>query len=91
MSPRKAEKRAPYFNTSVDVDVDIPPWELERAGWVYVGGNNEVPTAGQVQRAVVPAIEEFHDDEHDGPLRWCRHIICATARGAAWADPESEW
>jgi hypothetical protein len=93
MSAVQQGKRAPYFSTYVDTEVSISPRELEQAGWVYVGtpGGGAPLPATEVQRAVVPVIEEFHDDEHEGPMRWCRHAVCRAVNEESWRDVSEEW
>lgn len=74
MSALAWEKRPPTYSTTawVDVDVDIDPDELEAAGWVYVGEG-----AGSTNHeALIRLIRDMHDDEHDGPMRWCGHPVC---------------
>lgn len=93
MSAATQEKRAPYFNTNVDVDVDIAPWELEAAGWVYVGKGAETTKAGEIPLPpasyLAPFVAETHDEEHDGPMRWCQHRLC---RAIEDYEPEGdEW
>jgi hypothetical protein len=93
VSAQKEEKRAPYFTAYVDTEVEVSPRELERAGWVYVGTPSDgapLPVT-EVQRAVVPVIEEFHDDEHDGPMRWCRHAVCKAVNEESWRDASEDW
>lgn len=74
--------RPPTFYTEVSVDfveAEVRPEDLEAAGWVYVGKGEtgEVRTEDEWERL----IEANHDDEHDGPMRWCRHALCeAVAR-----------
>ena len=72
-------KRPPTFTTSefVEVEVDIDPDELEKAGWVYVGKGEDAPTTEHVLDTVM----RWHDDNHDGPWRWCQHELCDQLRG----------
>ena len=90
---QEKEKRAPYFTAYVDTEVEVSPYDLQRAGWVYVGkpGAEAPRSVAQVQRAVVPVVEVFHDDEHEGPMRWCRHPVCAAVTQESWRDAEEEW
>lgn len=90
---QKEEKRAPYFTAYVDTEVEVSPRELEAAGWVYVGtpGAEAPQSTAEVQRAVVPVIEEFHDDEHEGPMRWCQHAVCRAVNEESWRDASEDW
>lgn len=79
---RKSQpKRPPTFSTYVDVDVDIDPEDLEAAGWVYVGkGKDDTPQQPPSESRVLSVVKQWHDDYHDGPWRWCRHIVCDDLR-----------
>ena len=78
MSASRAARRsgAPIFATYAEVEVDIDPSELERAGWVYVGKKDEPTT-----ERVIDVVMRWHDDNHEGPWRWCRHDLCDALRG----------
>lgn len=76
-------KRAPTFYTEVEVDVD--PYELERAGWRYVGkdadgksveSDDEETTVEEVAEVVM----EWHRDAHDMPWQWCSEEPCDSMR-----------
>lgn len=71
---RKA--RAPRFSTYVDVEVDIEPEDLERAGWVYVGKGDVVATD-----TAVDVVREWHNEAHEGPWQWCAEQPCDALRG----------
>lgn len=81
MSAVRSEKRAPVFVTYTEVDVDVEPEDLERAGWVYVGKGNAAPLdAITTTERLLIAVESWHNDEHDGPFRWCAHGLCDQLR-----------
>lgn len=83
MSARRAVVRsgAPTFTTYTEVEVDIDPSDLERAGWVYVGKDDK-PAPEQV----IDTVMRWHDDNHEGPWVWCKHDLCDALRGrsAGW-------
>jgi len=77
MSAQPKEKRPPYFYTTAEVDVDISPSDLEEAGWVYVGTGGKDGQKPPIPEGRFEAlIREFHEDEHNGPMVWCRHDLC---------------
>lgn len=77
MSAMPQAKRPPYFTTYAECEVDVDPSELERAGWVYVGKDkDDAPTTESVLDTVI----RWHDDNHDGPWRWCSHDLCDSLR-----------
>lgn len=76
-----AAKRPPTFTTytEVEVEVDIDPEYLEREGWVYVGKDK-----GPSTQSVLQVVEQWHNDSHDGPFRWCSHELCDAVRGRSY-------
>jgi hypothetical protein len=79
MTAAPVRKRIPTFYTSVDVDVDIDPQELEDAGWRYVGKEDDA--AGPSTQTVLDVVRRWHDDTHAGPWQWCNEEPCDTLRG----------
>lgn len=73
---RRVGKRPPYFTTYTEIEVDIAPEELERAGWVFVGEDG-----GPTSERVIDVVHRWHDDNHEGPWTWCQHEPCDTLRG----------
>lgn len=78
MSAMAHAKRWPRFSTYTEVDVDIEPEDLQRAGWVYVGDDTEGEASTE---RVIDVVHRWHDDHHDGPWRWCQHELCDELRG----------
>jgi len=70
---------APDFTTYTEVEVDIHAADLEREGWVYVGKNADEPPTERV----IDVVRRWHDDNHEGPWRWCQHTLCDELRGRA--------
>lgn len=82
MTALAKQKRPPRFTAYKEVQVDIDPADLERAGWVYVGKGDETPADLATSAEQVEAkVRNWHDDEHDGPWRWCTHVLCDDVRG----------
>jgi len=77
MTAVPVRKRPPSFSTYVDCDVDIPAEDLERAGWRYVGRDENVPST----ETVLDVVRRWHDDTHPDPWRWCHEEPCDTLRG----------
>ena len=65
--------RVPRFSTTATADVDIDPEELEEVGWVSVGTDGELRRSDDEWTVL---IRRNHDDEHEGPMVWCRHELC---------------
>lgn len=74
----KRRVRPPSFTAYEEVSVNISPRDLERAGWRYVGKEGEIPLPAPDH--VIDVVRRWHDDEHDGPWRWCRHPVCDGVR-----------
>jgi hypothetical protein len=68
---RRVATTAPRFTTYTDVEVDIEPDELERAGWVFVGKDADPP-----REAAVDAVRRYHDVAHDTSWRFCQIEPC---------------
>lgn len=83
MGAVRASLQAPTFYHEVSID----PYDLEAEGWVYVGrnrdGNDPLPRID----SLVAAIRQMHEDEHEGPMRWCQHAVCKSVeRDGVTAD-----
>ena len=68
---KKVFRTSYYTNVDVELDED----ELNSAGWIYVGKGNTF--SGESLR---DAVEEWHNDSHDGAFRWCGNTVCREAR-----------
>lgn len=71
--PNKKVLRAPAYTTYAETEVRIDPSELEEAGWTYTGKPGEEVVSDRNLRDL---IVQNHDEEHQGPIRWCRHRLC---------------
>lgn len=82
MSAMRTEstKRPPMFTTYAEVEVDVDPEDLERAGWVYVGKKKGQDVEVTTEH-VLTTVRRWHDDNHDGPWMWCSHDLCDQLRG----------
>jgi hypothetical protein len=83
MTAEPARKRAPYFTTYTEVEVDVRPEELERAGWVYVGkGEDDTKLVDALSSAeeVTERVRRWHDDTHPGVWQWCQERPCRDLR-----------
>ena len=74
------KKRPPTFSHYVDIDVDIDPEDLERAGWRYVGKDDDDADA-LPDETVLDVVERWHCESHDGPWRFCDDSLCDELRG----------
>jgi hypothetical protein len=63
--------RPPTFTTYTEVEVDVEPRDLERAGWVYVGKDK-----GPTTETVLDKVRRWHDDNHADAWINCRHALC---------------